>query len=402
MEELDFSSIVGSAEQFELQKFEAQARIHIHHHRMSWDSAWPEILQNALYSQGPDISQVGTTWLGSLAGMGALRPISEVDINQIGGRDLFLPCAWQSLKVTDSPGVWAVPLFTDTRLLVYRRDLLAGAGVNEAAAFQSSEAFVDTLTRLQQACDPCQTGAVSPFVMSTVDELVHNLAPWVWEAGGDFTLDNPDERSLTAPKTLAGLKSYFELARYIAPAAQNLGVISSDDLFLKGKAAVTYSGPWLISNAEQEHSPLAPEVMDRSNLGFAPIPGVPFIGGSCLVIWRHTLRMRAAVELARFLTQPALQADCRRFGWLPARAAALQGEPFKSDPLYRAIAESLERGRGIASNKRWMAIEARLVQLFKQLWADIFTYPDLDIERELYTRLAELNDRIAKTLLAKF
>jgi ABC-type glycerol-3-phosphate transport system substrate-binding protein len=41
--------------------------------------------------------------------------------------------------------VWTVPLYTDVRLVFYRRDLLEKAGIDEKNAFQTPKNFAKTI-----------------------------------------------------------------------------------------------------------------------------------------------------------------------------------------------------------------------------------------------------------------
>ena len=67
MEEIEFSSMVGSYNPGEfpgIAEFEAQSRVKVRQNRLLWANAWQDLLQVALYFKGPDISEIGSTWLG--------------------------------------------------------------------------------------------------------------------------------------------------------------------------------------------------------------------------------------------------------------------------------------------------------------------------------------------------
>ena len=60
-----------------LDDFQARHGIHVHVQRIDWASAWDELMRIALYGQGPDVSEIGSTWLGTLVEMDALRPLTS-------------------------------------------------------------------------------------------------------------------------------------------------------------------------------------------------------------------------------------------------------------------------------------------------------------------------------------
>ena len=53
---------------------------------LSWLTAWSDLVRVALYKDGTDVSEVGTTWVGSFVGMDVLRPYTLPEISKAGGR----------------------------------------------------------------------------------------------------------------------------------------------------------------------------------------------------------------------------------------------------------------------------------------------------------------------------
>lgn len=49
-----------------LDAFRSRVGVHVHTQRFGWDHAWDELLRIALRGQIPDVSEIGSTWLGSL------------------------------------------------------------------------------------------------------------------------------------------------------------------------------------------------------------------------------------------------------------------------------------------------------------------------------------------------
>lgn len=391
MVELEFSHM-SSVEIVDLDKFERQAHLHVKLKEMNWDTAWGDLLQIALYNQGPDISEIGNTWLGSLAGMNALRPFRPQEIRYLGGPEVFIASAWQSSSLPDEDQIIAIPWLTDTRLICYRRDLLAKAGIDEKTAFQTPENLLETLACLEGI------GISGPFIMPTTEEVLHNLASWVWGAGGDFRTPDYKHLSIAEPEALHGITNFFKLHQYFAPEGRGLDIWDSDNVFLKGEAAVALTGHWLKMEMNN-HDTVLLEVVE--NLGVCKIPGIPFVGGSSLVLWKHTLQERGAIELIRYLTNPQTQSDCcRKTSMLPTRIEVLAGEPFEADPFYQVIADNLKIGRAFQSSNRWAAVELRLAAMINQFWADLFTHPEFDLQREVVRRVTDVTNKIERTLLS--
>lgn len=357
--------------------------------RFNWDSAWSELLRVALYNEGPDASEVGTTWLASLVEMDALWPLTELKVKPFWDQENFLPAAWQG-GIIQKNQIWALPFSSDTRVIYYRRDRLKRAGIQEETAFETPDSFQATLARLQAS------GFETPLAMPTNGlNVLHVMASWVWGAGGRFRASDGRRLRLDEPQAQAGMLAYFDLHRFLSPAAQGLDIAESERLFSAGQAATVIGGPWFLTTLRNVSAEILPDV------GVAPVPGVPYVGGTNLVIWRHTLNTPAAAALLNHLTSAEVQRYFfKTTGTLPARIEVLESEPFTSDPHYQALARSLKSGRTIKIIYRWAAVEQRLVRMLTQLWSDLAQDPRLDLETEVASRTAALIDNLGRTILA--
>ncbi len=388
MEKITFSSM-NSLDPLALGAFQAQNRIDVQTQNVGWGEAWSELLKIGLYNQGPDVSEIGSTWIGSLIEMNAITPLSSKIISLQELEKSFYPGAYQGVIGADGKKIWGVPWLTDTRVLYYRRSWLKKAGIDEKTAFEDTHALKDTLKKLQNA------GFKTPFTMPTADtNVVYNAASWIWQAGGNFR--TPDGRALilTQPEAQAGLLEHFSLHPFLAPQARGLKMVEADNLFREGEAAVALSGPWLFKWLEQDGKYF-------SDLGVAKIPGVPFIGGTHVVLWAHNFLGDSVIQkFIRFLTSIETQSHfVQKTTLLPARIEVLNTEPFANNPFYKIFAESLNTGRVFKISYRWAAVEQRLMGLFNSIWADLAKNPDVDLKKELYQRTDTVISRLNKTIL---
>ncbi|HEX6681776.1 MAG TPA: extracellular solute-binding protein, partial [Candidatus Limnocylindrales bacterium] len=92
-----------------------------------WDGAHDKIATAIAGRQTPDLSLVGTTWMGEFATLGGLDPTpANIDGSQ------FFEGAWNTTIVDGTS--YAVPWYVETRLLYYRTDLAEEGGVTEPPA----------------------------------------------------------------------------------------------------------------------------------------------------------------------------------------------------------------------------------------------------------------------------
>lgn len=402
MLELEFSVINEPTPKLRslVEEFQATHRVHVHFRVMDWDTAWPELVTMALHGTGPDVSVVGSTWGSTLASMNALRPFTPREVAALGGATAFLPALWQSATPVNELDVWTVPWTAYTYLIAYRRDLLHQAGLDEAAALCSAAALHQTLQRLQTV--ELELPWIVPTVVPPV-EFVHLTASWIWGAGGDI-VDARGRRVLfDQPPALAGLRAFFELYRHLPPAARQLTGDRASlaiELIAQERTALMIVGTEAVPTILGESS-LSPTV--RANLGYAALPGVPWVGGNNLVIWRHTQasleRERAAVALVTFLTsRPAQIAYCDAGEFLPARRDALANLPFAAAPIATVIRQILETGRPYVSISLWSIVEHQLGTALARLAADLLADPTADVTALLRRVLDPLAQRLNVTL----
>jgi ABC-type glycerol-3-phosphate transport system substrate-binding protein len=131
-----------------LDGFERQHNVTIDLKTLSWTTGWSELVKMAIYKTGPDVSQVGTTWLEGLVSLKALRQFEKQDFDAVGGSLVFLPSVWPAESLSIDKQVYRMPYSSDTRMVFYRRNLLEQAGINEQSAFASLEQFAQTLDQL--------------------------------------------------------------------------------------------------------------------------------------------------------------------------------------------------------------------------------------------------------------
>jgi multiple sugar transport system substrate-binding protein len=387
--EIEFSIQAPQADFIQplLAEFEARHHIHVKLRLLTWDTAWSELVKMALYNDGPDISEVGSTWLGDLTAMNALHAFASEEITQLGRATRFLPAAWQGCQLPEQAEVWAIPWLVGARLVFYRRELLLRAGVDEDTAFTSPEHFERTLHRLQERQVPV------PWIVPTghTHTTLLNASSWVWAAGGDFIAPNGKRILIAQHQAIAGLRNYFALGRYVPAALRQLDALQPDVQFLQhNDTAVTIGGPWLFHFLGGAL---------RENVGLSLPPGAPFLGGSHLVIWNHSRKQDLAFRLIRFLTQTDTQIKyAQRIGLLPAVAEAFSEEPFTTDRLWQSAAQAVKAGRTVPITRTWGLMEDRLAAEFASVWQAFFDNPSLDLVTVLAHRLEPLAKRLDQVL----
>jgi multiple sugar transport system substrate-binding protein len=370
--ELSLLSAAAHAQEIQtlLQKFEKRSIYQVGLSFQAWDTAWAEMVRYSIYGHSPTVSEIGTTWIPDLVGMNALYPLPASMVRTLGHKTDYIPAIWDSCFVFDQPEMWSVPWISGARVVYYRKDLLAKAGVDPEAAFSTPAAMLRTMAGLRDA------GVARPWTTSTVASLntLHLACSWIWSAGGDLL--SPDGRHLlfADEKVLRSVADFFALARYMGPDSQEVSYEQAIERFWGGEAAVTIDGSWML----QQQAPTAnPLVID--NLGVALPPGPAFVGGSNLAIWTNTIDKVAGQELLYFLLDPqAVTAICKLSGLSPARIETLNAEEIAARPFSELMNRAKLTGRTLSNHKFSSMVEDKLRFTLGSIWEKVFAQPAAD------------------------
>jgi len=366
-----------------LDVFEAQSGIHVTLRALSWDQSWGELIKVALYGDGPDISEIGSTWLGDIAAMNALHAFTPDEIAFIGKPHHFLSAAWHGCHLPGSDVIQAIPCCVGTRLIFYRRAMLNALGIAEDTAFQTLDDVENTLAALQKS------GVKVPWTVPTgyTHTTLLGLYSWLRGAGGHFVSADGKRVLFNQPAAREGIRRYFSLGRFLAPSVRHLNGLEPDEQFLNdAQTAAVLSGVWLI----EQISPSA-----RNEIGLAKPMGTLFVGGSHLVVWKHSRRREAAIKLIKFLTGTEQQVEYSRIsGELPAVLEAYDLPPYSSDPLFKAVIAGMRDADTFPMTRAWGLMEDRLSTEFAYLWEEVLNNPNLNLEALIARRLEPMARRL--------
>jgi multiple sugar transport system substrate-binding protein len=310
-----------------VQPFTQKTGINVKVELVGWDVQFDRIRNAAVSGEGPDITQAGTTQVPFFAALGGFENVSG-RVNQIGGESAYAPGVWKTTQVVGHDGTWAVPWFTEARTIYYRKDALKKAGVDPATAFTSLDALKATLEKLRSVKE-IGGKPISPFggPGKKAFDLVHNLMPYVWDAGGAELSDDNKKSTINSDEAIQGVKFATDL---VSEGLWDKSMLERDgqqveDQFKGGRLAVWIGGPWVMAASKRSDddtwSPAA-----RKNVGVAPMPtggggkGYTFIGGSNLMMLKSSQHKDAAWELMKYLSSDEVQTQyAQLMGMFPAR-----------------------------------------------------------------------------------
>ncbi|MEU7278420.1 extracellular solute-binding protein [Streptomyces sp. NPDC045431] len=323
-----------------------------------------ERLEAALASgDSPDVVELGTTTTPSFASAGLLKDLSA-KADALGSRE-WIPSLresgnWQGKQ-------YGVPLYAASRVVIYRTDLFAQAGLDTPRDQKEWVRTTRALGRAHQA-DP----GFQPIYLPGQNWYV--LSGLLHDRGGRLATHDGTRwhGGLATAEAASALKYYRTLQSLSqAPKDRDEAHPFQYEELAKGGIGQMVGLPWELADAERINPAL------RGKLGMFPVPGLSadrpgsvFLGGSNLAVSARSAQPEAALEWVAGITGPEAQKRIAAAnGTLPNRLALAREV---DSPVVRVQAEAAANGHTTPVDPRWPLVEAEPNPV-KTLLTDVLT-----------------------------
>ncbi len=227
---------------------------------LPWTAAHEKLLTAFAGDATPDICQLGNTWIPEFVALRALEPLDRyVASSPVVDPGDYFSGILETNRVDGE--LYGVPWYVDTRLLFYRRDLLAQAGFAEPP--RSWSEWSRALAAIKQRAGPGRYAILLPLnefepllalSLQQAEPLLRDGGRWGNFGSVDF------RRTLTF---------YLEMYRNgWAPARTSTDVSNVWNEFGRGQYSFYISGPWNIGEFKRR---LPPD--EQGNWMTAALPG---------------------------------------------------------------------------------------------------------------------------------
>ncbi|BCJ64092.1 sugar ABC transporter substrate-binding protein [Polymorphospora rubra] len=334
--------------------FTAETGIKVKVQSIPWKNARDKMSTAIASGDGPDVVQVGHSFLAEFADAGALLDLSD---KVAGTPELaaanFFPASAETMQVGGK--VVSVPWIADTRVLFYRTDVLQEAGYPQAPA--TWDELKGTATKLAARGD-----GNYGIGLNTDDQFLPIIL--TWQAGGEVA--QGDRATFdTAPfrRAVEFERSFFTAGLTPKKAQPDADMVQG---FKTGKIPMFVSGPYMATLLGNQ----APELAGK--WAVAPMPkdrtGTSLMAGSNLAIFSESEKADESVQLMAYLSRKQTQEQWfQATNDLPARQDSLEALGSGGDANLAVYYRQMSDAKIVPQIKAWGAVAPEMVRLMQQV-----------------------------------
>jgi ABC-type glycerol-3-phosphate transport system substrate-binding protein len=203
-----------------------------------------------------------------------------------------------------------------------------------------------------------------------------------------------------SPEASAGLMDFFELFPFLPLALRGLSVDACANAFARGDVAALIGGVE-VGNDLME-SPYASQEM-RENVAVTTLPGVPWIGGDHLVVWKNVRadaqHEQAALDLVSYLSKRETQIQLFNLeNILPARVDTYDDLTFPLETTKPSLEKILRTGRPHPALRLWRRIEAFLDEMLLDIGKTVLRQPTISPSAITFQMLNDYEQKLSAVL----
>jgi multiple sugar transport system substrate-binding protein len=311
---------------------------------IAWDVAHDKLITAVAGNKTPDVSQMGTTWMGEFAKTGALEEVpGSID------QGAFFASAKETGVVDGS--TFGVPWYVETRVLYYRTDIAEKAGITKPP---ENWAELKAMAKAMKEKGGARYGiALSP-------NNWQELLPFVWQKGGEVITDD-GQLNFDSPEVVEALeyyKSFFDEGLTAESVPEGFDVTQG---FVAGTHPMFFSGPWHMSLIEEQGGA---KLKGKWDVALMPQEETrtSFVGGSDLVVFKGSDNKDAAWKFVEYLLQPEVQRKWyTTVSALPSVEAAWESGPLANDENLSLFGDQLKDAKTPPTIPRWEQIASEAI-----------------------------------------
>ena len=315
-------------------------------HWSSWNDAMENIITSYVNNRVPDVFSISNDAVGLFARMGVIRALDDF-IEEEKLKLIKKRCQHYGLGAYLFDGkLYGFPLFSESRLLIYRKDRFQNAGIEDPLEHPfTHETFLEAAKELS---NPERGLYAYAFPYANDPFALQSLAPWIIQRGGRFwRVENGRVVAATDEKAFIDAFQWYldlTLKHHICPDSKEpLNIRDITNRLMNGSISMMIAPPSYYKFCV-DSSPTG-----SAKYGIAPIPAGPansfsFMGGMPLCISSKCKNPELAWNLISHMTRSEnLFTYLNRTGsLLPIELYSIEEIKSNSPYTFHVIADALE------------------------------------------------------------
>jgi len=301
--------------------------------------------------QGPDLFIWAHDWIGKFAEGGLLKPIDQYVTQDVLNN--FIDVAQQAIEYNGH--YYGMPVAAETVALIYNKDLVPNP----------PQTFDEKLQIIQQYHNPDNdmygfSTPVDPYFVSA----------WAHAFGGYYFDDTTKTPGLNDPKTIEGLKLFFDeiFFKYMA---QTRDYNSQIALFLEGKTPFHINGPWSIKQIRDSGVNFGVTVLPKIVKDGTEYYPKPYAGVKVIYVTANAAdeKMDAIWTFLSWLTlsESNMKTLSLQLGYIPVLKTLQNDADIQSDPVISGFLAELEHATLMPKSPEmgsvWSPIDTALTKI---------------------------------------
>jgi len=312
--------------------FTKQTGIKVNVEAIPWGNVNDKLTTAIASGNGPDVVQVGLSLLPTFVGAGALKNIKPYLQKHPALQSSNFLDGVAANKTNPSGKVLSVPWVSDVRVLFYRKDILAQAGITSPP--KTWPEFYKDAQKLATR----GSGQYGLYIPQWDSALPVELT---WQAGGSVQ----DKNGLVTFNTKAFRRAAdFYISFYKSKLVPTASDFDQTQGFVSGASPMVISGPYLAGAINGA----APELGGKWGVAMLPKDKTrtSLFAGSNMGVWYKSKHVNESLRLLDYLSKPKEQLTWFKFSnELPTVKSALSTKALTGDPNVSVYIKQLQEAQ---------------------------------------------------------
>ncbi|MCF8240662.1 MAG: sugar ABC transporter substrate-binding protein [Melioribacteraceae bacterium] len=335
--------------------------IEVNVQQIPWTAAQEKLITAVASDNTPDLCQLGNTWIPQFVALNSLEILDEyVSSSDQIKKENYFDGIWSTNIIENK--LYGIPWYIDTRVLFYRTDVLAEAGLNHPP--QTWEELYDVSKKIKEIPGKKDKYAIYLPANEWASFVIFGL-----QAGSTILKNNNRYGNFSGSK----FKKAFEfLVKFHKQGLAPIGISQVTNVYQAFKDeyfAMYISGPWNINEFKKW---MTEDLKDKWMT--APLPGpdentqgVSLAGGSSLVMFNNSEKKIETWKFIEFLSRPSIQLNFYKLvNSLPAVKDAWNDSTLAGDKYIHAFYKQFHHVAATPKIPEWERIVFSKLQQYAE------------------------------------